>query len=49
MKLRKKKDVTQLKTLLIKSNASRENSEKMQKKDIPDQEKEIIDLEQKLK
>jgi hypothetical protein len=45
----KKNDVTHMKVLLAESNASRERAEKMKKKHIPAQEKEIEELKQKLK
>ena len=41
----KKKDVTHLKALLIEANTSKEKSGKIQKKDLPVQEKEIMDLQ----
>ena len=37
----KQKYASQMKALLMESNASREKSEKLQKRDIPAQEKEI--------
>ena len=37
----KQKDATQMKALLMESNASREKSEKLQKRDIPTWEKAI--------
>ena len=45
----KKSSATDMKTLLIESNASREKGEKMKAKDIPAQEREIKDIEDKLK
>ena len=38
-----------MKALLKESNASQETSEKLQKRDIPAQEKEIQDLQKQLK
>ena len=38
-----------MKALLIKSNASRERAEQIQKKDIPAQDKEIKKIEEKIK
>ena len=37
----KQKGATQMKALLIESNASREKSEKLQKRDMPTEEKAI--------
>ena len=45
----KKKDATVMNTLLIESNASRERAERIQKKDIPAQDKEIKKIEEKIK
>ena len=45
----KQKNASQMKALLMESNASREKSEKLQKRDIPAQEKEILDLQKQLK
>ena len=45
----KQKNASQMMALLMESSASREKSEKLQKRDIPDQEKEIRDLQKQLK
>ena len=46
---KKKKDATVMKALLIESNASRERAGQIQKKDIPDQDKEIKKIDEKIK
>ena len=48
-RLKNKTNASQMKALLMESNASREKSEKLQKRDIPAQEKEIQDLQKQLK
>ena len=48
-RLEKQRDATQVKALLMESNASRENSEKLQKRDMPTQEKAIQYLQKQLK
>ena len=45
----KQKNASQMKALIMESNASREKSEKLQKRDILAQEKEIQDLQKQLK
>ena len=45
----RQKDATQIKALLIESNASREKSEKLQKRNMPTQEKAIQYLQKQLK
>ena len=45
----KQKDATQMKALLMESNASREKSEKLQRRDMPTQEKAIQYLQKQLK
>ena len=45
----KKSDAAVIKALVIESNSSREKAEDLQRKDIPAQEKEIKDIEGKLK
>ena len=45
----KQKNASQMKALLMESNASREKSEKLQKRDIQAQEKEIQDVQKHLK
>ena len=48
-RLKNRKNASQMKVLLMESNASWEKSEKWQKRDIPAQEKEIQDLQKQLK
>ena len=45
----KQEDATQMKALLMESNASREKSEKLQKRDMPTQEKAVQYLQEQLK
>ena len=45
----KQKDATAMKALLMESNAARSRSEKIQKKEIPAQEKEIKKTVEKIK
>ena len=45
----KKTNVVTIKTLLKESNASRKNSQEIMKTDVPKQEKEIKEVEKKLK
>ncbi len=45
----KQKDAAKMKALLMESNASREKCEQLHRKDIPDQDKQIQDLEKQLK
>ena len=45
----KQKNANQMKALLMESNASREKSVRLQKRDIPAQENEIQDLQKQLK
>ena len=45
----KQKDATQMKALLMESNASREKFEKLQKSNMPTQEKAIQYLQKQLK
>ena len=45
----KQKDTTQKKALLVESNSSREKSERLQKRDMPTQDKAIQYLQKQLK
>ena len=45
----KQKDSTAKKALLVESNAARSRSEEIQKKEIPGQEKEIKEIEERIK
>ena len=47
-KQKKKSDAAKMKALVVESNTLREKAQKIQKKDIPAQVKEIHEIEQKI-
>ena len=47
--VKRKYTVGTMKVLLIESNASRDKSKRIKEKDLPAQDKEIMEIQQKLK